>query len=357
MKAYVYHGPDQKGAWEEVPNPTILEPTDVIARVDTTTICGTDLHILKGDCPEVEHGRILGHEAVGTITEVGSAVTDLKVGDRIIIPAVTSCGKCSYCKANRPSHCQTVGGVGWIFGYMIDGTQAEYVRVPYAETSVHLVPEGLSDEDVLFLTDALPTGFEMGILNGNTKPGDTVAVIGAGPVGLGAIMTANLCGAGRVITVDFDENRMDKALELGATDKINAADPDFIEKIKALSPDGLGIDVAIEAVGVPQTFETCTKIVRPYGNIANAGVHGKPVELPLNTMWISNVNINMGLVNCNTVGNLLNMVRSGRLNAKAMATHHFSFDQFEEAYDVFGHATEHNAVKVVIAREDAPTSR
>ena len=231
------------------------------------------------------------------------------------------------------------------------------MRVPYAETSVHLVPEGLSDEDVLFLTDALPTGFEMGILNGNTKPGDTVAVIGAGPVGLGAIMTANLCGAGRVITVDFDENRMNKALELGATDKVNAGDPDFIEKIKALSPDGLGVDVAIEAVGVPQTFETCTKIVRPYGNIANAGVHGKPVELPLNTMWISNVNINMGLVNCNTVGNLLNMVRSGRLNAKAMATHHFSFDQFEEAYDVFGHATEHNAVKVVIAREDAPTSR
>ena len=356
MKAYVYHGPDQKGAWEEVPNPTILEPTDVIARVDTTTICGTDLHILKGDCPEVDHGRILGHEAVGTITEVGSAVTDLKVGDRIIIPAVTSCGKCSYCKANQPSHCQTVGGVGWIFGYMIDGTQAEYVRVPYAETSVHLVPEGLTDEDVLFLTDALPTGFEIGILNGNTKPGDTVAVVGAGPVGLGAIMTANLCGAGRVITIDFDDNRMNKALELGATDKVNAGDPDFIEKIKALSPDGLGVDVAIEAVGIPQTFETCTKIVRPYGNIANAGVHGKPVELPLNTMWISNVRINMGLVNCNTVGNLLNMVRSGRLNAKAMATHRFTFDQFEEAYDLFTHAAEHNVVKVVISRNPEVTA-
>ena len=234
---------------------------------------------------------------------------------------------------------------------MIDGTQAEYVRVPYAETSVHLVPEGLTDEDVLFLTDALPTGFEIGILNGNTKPGDTVAVVGAGPVGLGAIMTANLCGAGRVITVDFDDNRMNKALELGATDKVNAGDPDFIEKIKALSPDGLGVDVAIEAVGVPQTFETCTKIFRPYGNIAKAGVHGKPVELPLNTMWISNVRINMGLVNCNTVGNLLNMVRSGRLNAKAMATHHFTFDQFEEAYDLFTHAAEHNVVKVVISRD------
>ena len=235
MKAVVYHGPGKR-AWEEVPDATILEPTDVIARVDTTTICGTDLHILKGDVPEVEEGRILGHEAIGTITEVGSAVTDLKVGDRIIIPAVTNCGKCSYCKDNKPSHCQTVGGVGWIFGYMIDGTQAEYVRIPYAETSVHMVPEGLTDEDVLFLTDALPTGFEMGILNGNTKPGDTVAVIGAGPVGLGAIMTANLCGAGRVITVDMDDNRMNKALELGATDKVNAADPDFIEKIRPSPP-------------------------------------------------------------------------------------------------------------------------
>ncbi|MFW0108999.1 zinc-dependent alcohol dehydrogenase family protein [Rothia sp. P7181] len=350
MKALVYHGPGKRN-WEEVPNPTILEPTDVIARVDTTTICGTDLHILKGDVPEVEEGRILGHEAIGTITEVGEAVTDLKVGDRIIIPAVTNCGKCSYCKANQPAHCQTVGGVGWIFGYMIDGTQAEYVRVPYAETSVHLVPEGLDDEDVLFLTDALPTGFEIGILNGNTKPGDTVAVIGAGPVGLGAIMTANLCGAGRVITVDMDENRMNKALELGATDKVNASDPDAIEKIKALSNDGLGVDVAIEAVGIPATFQTCMDIVRPFGSIANAGVHGKPVELPINKMWISNVSINMGLVSCNTVGNLLNMVKSGRLNARAMATHHFTFDEFEEAYELFGNAAKHDAVKVVISRE------
>lgn len=351
MKALVYHGPGKR-SWEEVPAPQLIDPTDVIARVDTTTICGTDLHILKGDVPEVEAGRILGHEAIGTITEVGSAVTDLKVGDRIIIPAVSSCGKCSYCKANQQSHCQSnPGGIGWIFGYMIDGTQAEYVRVPFAETSVHVVPDGLDDEEVLFLTDALPTGFEIGILNGNTKPGDTVAVIGAGPVGLGAIMTANLCGAGRVITVDMDENRMDKALELGATDKVNASDPDFLEKIKALSNDGLGVDVAIEAVGVPQTFDTCLKIVRPYGTVANAGVHGKPVELPLNAMWISNVSINMGLVNCNTVGNLLNMVKSGRLDAKKMATHYFTFDQFEEAYDLFANAAEHQAVKVVIRRE------
>ena len=350
MKALVYHGPGRK-AWEEVPDPTLQDPTDVIAKVDTTTICGTDLHILKGDVPAVVDGRVLGHEAVGTITEVGDAVTGLKPGDRIIIPAVTNCGKCSYCRNNQPSHCQTLGGVGWVFGHLIDGTQAEYVRVPFAETSVHRVPEGLDDEDVLFLTDALPTGFEIGILNGNTKPGDTVAIVGAGPVGLGAVMTANLCGAGRVVTVDLDENRMDKALELGATDKVNAGDPDAVERIRALSPDGLGVDVAIEAVGVPQTFRTCLDVVRPYGTVANAGVHGKPVELPLDRMWISNVRINMGLVDCRTVGSLLNMVRSGRLDAKAMATHRFTMSQMEEAYELFGNAAQHRAVKVVITAD------
>ncbi|MBM7052249.1 zinc-dependent alcohol dehydrogenase family protein [Rothia sp. ZJ1223] len=350
MKALVYHGPGQR-RWEEVSDPQIIDPTDVIARVDTTTICGTDLHILKGDVPEVESGRILGHEAVGTITEVGASVTDLKVGDRIIIPAVTNCGKCSYCKKNQAAHCQSnPWGVGWIFGYMIDGTQAEYVRVPFAETSVHRVPEGLSDDEVLYLTDALPTGFEIGIENGNTKPGDTVAVIGAGPVGLGAIMTAKLAGAGRVITVDMDDNRMNKALELGATDKVNASDADAVEQIKALSNDGLGVDVAIEAVGIPATFETCLNVVRPFGAVANAGVHGKAVELPLNKLWISNISIATGLVSCSSVDILLNMVKAGRLDAKAMATHYFTFDQFEEAYDLFSNAAEHDAVKVVISR-------
>ncbi len=347
MKAVVYHGPGKK-SWEEVPDPKIIEPTDVIAKVDTTTICGTDLHILKGDVPAVEKGRILGHEAVGTITEIGSAVTDLAVGDRIIIPAVTNCGKCSFCKKGQHSHCQSVGGIGWIFGHLIDGTQAEYVRVPYAETSVYKVPEGFTDEQVLFLTDALPTGFEIGILNGNTKPGDTVAIVGVGPVGLGAVMTANLCGAGRVIAVDMDENRLAKAKELGATDTVNAADPDAVEKIKALSIDGLGVDVAIEAVGIPATFQTCVDIVRPYGTLANAGVHGKPVELPLNDLWISNIRLNMGLVDCSSVPNLLNMVVSGRLDAAKMATHRFALEDIMEAYDLFENAADNQAVKVVI---------
>ncbi|MBV7432679.1 alcohol dehydrogenase catalytic domain-containing protein [Dermabacteraceae bacterium P13115] len=350
MKALVYHGPGNK-AWEEVPDPEILEPTDVICKIDTTTICGTDLHILKGDVPAVTDGRILGHEAVGTITEVGEAVTELKVGDRVIIPAVTSCGKCSFCKVGHYSHCQTVGGIGWIFGHLIDGTQAEFCRVPYAETSLYKVPEGLSDEEVLFLTDALPTGFEIGVLNGRTKPGDTVAVVGAGAVGLSAVMTASLAGAGRVITVDMDENRMNTALEFGATDKVNAGDPDAVEKIRALSHDGMGVDVAIEAVGIPQTFKTCLDIVRPHGNVANVGVHGKPVDLPIEDLWITNINISMGLIDGYSIDSLLRMVASGKLPAKKMATHYFKMSEFMEAYDLFANAAEHNAVKVVISAD------
>jgi alcohol dehydrogenase len=347
MKALVFHGAGKK-SWEDVPHPAIQEPTDVIAKVDTTTICGTDLHILRGHVPAVSDGRVLGHEAVGTVTEVGGAVTDLAVGDRIIIPAVTSCGKCSYCKQSMPSHCQTLGGIGWVFGHLIDGTQAEFVRVPYAETSVHKVPPGLDDEDVLFLTDALPTGFEVGILNGRTQPGDSVAVIGVGPVGLGAIMTAGLCGAGQVIAVDMDENRMDKALELGATHKVDASRPDAAARIKALTPDGLGVDVAIEAVGIPASFQTCIDVIRPGGTIANVGVHGAPVQLPLQDLWISNIAITTGLVDCRTVGNLLNMVRSRRLNARAMATHHFALSEIGKAYEVFDAAARNRVIKVVL---------
>ena len=349
MKALVYHGPGNK-AWEEVPDPGIIDGTDVIVQIDTTTICGTDLHILKGDVPAVTDGRILGHEAIGTVTEVGDAVTGLKPGDRIIIPAITNCGKCSYCRNNQPSHCQTLGGVGWVFGHLIDGTQAEYVRVPFAETSVHKVPEGLDDEDVLFLTDALPTGFEIGILNGNTKPGDTVAIVGAGPVGLGAVMTANLCGAGRVITVDLDENRMDKALELGATDKVNAGDPDAVARIKALSPDGLGVDVAIEAVGYPETLRTAAALVRPGGTVANIGVHGAPVELPMQDLWIRNITLTTGLVDTYSTPRLLDMLVAGQLDLGHMVTHRFGLNEFMQAYDVFADAARTGALKVVLSR-------
>ena len=244
MKALVYHGPATK-AWEDVPDPAIQDPTDAIVRIDTTTICGTDLHILKGDVPAVVDGRILGHEAVGTVTAVGSAVTSLAEGDRVLVPAITSCGRCAYCKRAMPSHCQAVGGIGWIFGHLIDGTQAEYARVPFAETSVHKVPEGVTDEQVLFLADILPTGYEVGVRNGRVKPGDVVVVVGAGPVGLAAIQTASLAGAASIIALDLAESRLEHALRFGADTTINAADPAAEERVASLTSSGLGADVAI----------------------------------------------------------------------------------------------------------------
>ncbi len=351
MKALVYHGPGQK-SWEEVPDPTIVAPTDVIVQVDTTTICGSDLHILKGDVPEVTPGRVLGHEAVGTITEIGSAVSTLAVGDRVIVSCIKSCGKCAACKQGLYAHCmgeEGAAGMGWIFGHLIDGTQAEYVRVPYAENSVYLLPEGVSDEQGVMLSDILPTGFEIGVISGQVKPGDTIAIIGAGPVGLSAVMTAGLYGPARIISVDLDERRLGLAREFGATDTVNSGAPDWREQIMALT-DGQGVDVAIEAVGIPTTFTMCTQIVRPGGHVANVGVHGKPVELALQNLWIHNITLTMGLVSTNTTAMLLRLVTQGKLPVGKFVTHRFTLDQMEEAYDVFGRAAETGALKVAIAR-------
>lgn len=349
MKALVYHGPNNK-AWEDVPDPTLIDSTDVIVRVDTTTICGTDLHILKGDVPAVTPGRVLGHEAVGTIVEVGSAVKNYRVDDRVIVSCITSCGVCSYCRQGLPSHCQTVGGIGWIFGHLIDGTQAEYVRVPFADTSLYKVPEGVSDEQAVFISDILPTGYEIGVRDGGVKPGDVVAVVGAGPVGLAAIMTANLGGASQIIAIDLDQNRLDAAVrEFGATDAINSGDADWLDQVKSHT-DGLGVDVAIEAVGIPHTFDMCMAMVRPGGQVANVGVHGHPVELKINEKWIDNIRISMGLVNAVTGDMLLKMVAGGKLPAEKLATHRFKLDQMMEAYEVFGNAAKTKALKVVIAR-------
>ena len=347
MKALVYHGPGQK-SWDDVPDPTISEPTDIVVQVDTTTICGTDLHILKGDVPTVEPGRLLGHEAVGTVVSVGSAVSSLREGDRVLVPAITSCGRCAYCKRAMPSHCQAVGGVGWIFGHLIDGTQAEYARVPYAETSVHRVPEGVTDTQVLFLADILPTGYEVGVRNGQVKPGDTVAVVGAGPVGLAAIMTAGLHGASRVVAIDKAVSRLEHAKRFGAGYTINA-DEDVDSRLAELT-DGLGVDVAIEAVGIPETFETCARIVRPGGTVANIGVHGAPATLHLEDLWIKNVTITTGLVDTVTVPMLLTLVRDGRISAELFGTHDFRLDEIMAAYDVFADAGTHNALKVVLKR-------
>jgi alcohol dehydrogenase len=344
MKALVYHGPGSK-AWEDVPDATIQEPTDVVVRVETTTICGTDLHILHGDVAAVTDGRILGHEAVGTVTAVGDAVRGFAVGDRVLVPAITKCGRCEYCQRGMPSHCQTVGGIGWIFGHLIDGTQAELVRVPFADTSLYRVPDGLRDEQVVFLADSLPTGYEVGVLAGNVRPGHTVAVVGAGAVGLAAVLTTGLWGASRVIAVDTNKFRLEKALEFGATDAVEVG-PGTVEEVRRLS-DG-GVDVAIEAVGYPETLRTACALVKPGGSIANIGVHGVPVELPMQDMWIQNVTLTMGLVDTVSIPTLLTMVASGRIPAEKMGTHTFTFDRIDEAYDVFANAAANEALKVVI---------
>ncbi|CAN5196139.1 zinc-dependent alcohol dehydrogenase family protein [soil metagenome] len=349
MKALVYKGPGQK-SWEEVPNPVLKAPTDVIVKMVATTICGTDLHILKGDVPEVSAGRILGHEGIGVITEIGEGVTQLAVGDKVIVACVSSCGRCSNCRKGLYSHCEDpegVAGIGWILGYMIDGTQAEYVRVPFAENSVYKVPEGVTDAEGILLSDILPTGFEIGVQYGHVSPGDVVAVVGSGPVGLSAVMTARLYGPSKVIAIDLDDARLKRAADFGATDTVNSGDADWKEQVLALT-DGQGVDVAIEAVGIPGTFTMCTAIVRPGGHVANVGVHGKSVDLALNELWIKNIDISMGLVNTNTLGMLLKLVAEHKLPAEKFVTHEFGFDQVLEAYDVFGNAAQHDALKVLI---------
>jgi len=350
MRALVYHGPGQK-AWEEVPDPLILKPTDAIVKVETTTICGTDLHILKGDVPAVTDGRILGHEGVGTITEIGPAVTDLAVGDRVIISCISACGKCVYCKRSVYSHCQAeegAPGIGWIFGHLIDGTQAEYVRVPFAETSLYRVPEGVPDELAVLISDILPTGHEIGVQYGAVKPGDVVAVVGSGPVGLAAIATAGLYGPSRVIAVDLDANRVEMARSFGASDGVIASDSDWRDQVMAMT-DGLGVDVAIEAVGVPATWDMCLDIVRPAGHVANVGVHGAPVSFPLDKAWIENLTITTGLVNTDSAPMLIKLLAQGRLDVGGFVSHRFGLAEIMEAYDVFGRAAETKALKVVMS--------
>jgi alcohol dehydrogenase len=344
MQALVYHGPGQR-AWESVPDPSMLEPTDAIVRIDSSTICGTDLHILKGDVPAVKPGTILGHEAVGTVVEVGMAVTTIAPGDRVLVSCITSCGRCRFCKEAKYGLC--TGGGGWIFGHLIDGLQAEYARVPFADTSVYKVPDELTDEQVLFLADILPTAYEVGVLNGRVEPGDTVAIVGAGPIGLAAIMTAQLHTPGRIIAIDLADARLDQALEFGADVAINNGREDAVEKVMQLT-GGMGADVAIEAVGMPQTFELCTELIRPGGRVANVGVHGKCATLHLEKLWIRDVLITTGLVDTNTTPKLLRLIEGGRIDATVFATHHFPLADTEGAYDVFAAASETHALKVVL---------
>jgi alcohol dehydrogenase len=337
-------------AWETVPDPTIQEPTDLVVEIGSSTICGTDLHILKGDVPTVEPGRILGHEAVGTVVETGSAVTTVAEGDRVLVSCITACGRCRFCREGHYGLCS--GGGGWILGHLIDGLQAEYARVPFGDTSVYHVPEALSDEQVLFLADILPTGFEVGVLNGNVQPGDTIAVVGAGPIGLAAIMTARLLTPGQVIAIDLADARLEQALAFGADVTINNGEVEPIEAVMELT-GGLGADVAIEAVGVPETFELCTELIRPGGRVANVGVHGHPVTLHLEKLWIRDVTVTTGLVDTFTTPQLLRLIEGGRLDPTVFATHRFPLGETMEAYDVFTAAAETHALKVVLEGERA----
>lgn len=346
MKAVVYHGPGQK-AWEEVPDPKIIEPTDAIVRVDAVTICGTDLHILKGDVPTVTEGRVLGHEAVGTVEAVGDAVTNVRVGDRVLVSCISSCGRCRNCRDGMYGQC--INGGGWILGHLIDGTQAEKVRVPFADTSVYLLPPGVPDEEVLMVADILPTGYEVGVLNGGVRPGDVVAVVGAGPIGLAAITTAQFFSPAQIVAIDLADSRLEAAKQFGATVSVNPDREDALEIVKSLT-DGLGADVAIEAVGVPATFEQCATLIRPGGTVANVGVHGAPATLHLEDLWIRNVTIKTGLVDTNSTPTLLKLLASHQVNAKRFVTHHFAMDDFMEAYDVFSKAGETGALKAVINR-------
>ena len=346
MKALVYEGPGRK-SWSEMPDPKIERDGDAIVRVDATTICGTDLHILKGDVPETTPGRILGHEAVGTIVEVGSGVKTRKVGQRVLVSCISACGFCRFCREGHYGQC--LGGGGWILGHLIDGTQAELVRVPFADTSTYLVPAGVADEDILMLADILPTSYEVGVLNGRVEPGDTVAVVGAGPIGLSAIMGAQLFSPSHVVAIDLADARLDAAKRFGADVTVNNGSDDAVTVVQGLT-DGLGADVAIEAVGVPESFELCTELVRPGGRVANIGVHGKPATLHLESLWIRDVTMTTGLVDTSSTPTLLRLMTSGQLDGSQFVTHHFELNQMLDAYDAFGRASETGALKVVISR-------
>lgn len=345
MRALVYHGPGRR-SWEDVPDPVIQDPEDAVVRVDAVTICGTDLHILKGDVPTAEPPRILGHEAVGTVTEVGAGVRRVQAGDRVLISCISACGRCRFCREARYGQC--LGGGGWILGHRIDGTQAEQVRVPFADTSTHALPDSVSDESALMLADILPTSFEVGVTSGAVRPGDVIVIVGAGPIGLAAIITARLLTPSAIVAVDSAPARRDAAKRFGADAALDPGD-DVLGALNELT-DGLGADVAIEAVGIPETFEMCTSLVRPGGHVANVGVHGSPATLHLETLWIRDVTVTMGLVDTNTTPTLLRMLASRRLDVDGLVTHRYGIHEMQDAYDAFSRPADTGALKVALFR-------
>ena len=342
MKALVYGG-SEKIELKEVSKPKIEKPTDALIKILKTTICGTDLGILHGKTPTCKPGTTLGHEGVGVIEEVGEGVQSFKKGDHVIISCITSDGTCEYCKKQMYSHCKDGG---WILGHLINGTQAEYVRIPHAENSLHHIPAGVDEEALVMLSDILPTGHEIGVLNGQVKPGDTIAIVGAGPIGMAALLTSQFYSPAKIYMIDVDENRLQVAKKFGASETINSGKEDAVKKIMLETEDG--VDVAIEAVGMPVTFDVCQQIIRPGGHIANVGVHGKSVDLQIQKLWIQNITLTTGLVNTNTTPMLLKIVISGKIDPTKLITHHFKLNDILRAYEVFGNASKEKALKVII---------
>ena len=343
MKALVYLGPAKK-ALDERPKPEITAPSDAIVKITKTTICGTDLHILKGDVPSCQPGRILGHEGVGIVDSAGPAVTAFKPGDRVLISCISACGKCVYCRKLMYSHCSTGG---WILGNSIDGTQAEFVRIPHAETSLYRIPDGADEEALVMLSDILPTGFECGVLNGKVQPGSTVAIVGAGPIGLAALLTAQFYSPAEIIMIDLDDNRLEVAKRFGATAVVNSADGKAVETVMKMT-GAQGVDTAIEAVGIPATFEVCEKIVAPGGTIANIGVHGTKVDLHLENLWDRNITITTRLVDTVSTPMLINILQAHKMDPKLLITHRFKLDRILDAYETFARAADTRALKVII---------
>lgn len=347
MKALVYRGPGNR-ALEDRPQPVIQSPSDAIVKITRTTICGTDLHIMKGDVPTVAEGRILGHEGVGIIEAVGSNVANFRPGDHVLISCITSCGKCGNCKKGMYSHCEQGGG--WILGNTIDGTQAEYVRIPFADTSLYGIPAGMDEEALVMLSDILPTGFECGVLNGQIQPGDTVAIVGSGPIGLATLLTAQFYSPAEIIMIDIDDNRLQVARQFGASHTINNREGKAVAEVMALT-QGRGVDVAIEALGMPISFDVCQDIVAAGGRIANIGVHGKPVQLNMEKLWAHNITLTTRLVDTVTTPMLLKTVASGKLQPNQLITHHFKLENVMQAYDTFGNAMKEQALKVILTND------
>jgi alcohol dehydrogenase len=345
MKALVYYGPGKR-SWDDVPEPAVTDPDDVVVRVEGFTICGSDLHILRGDVPEVEPGRVLGHEAVGTVIEAGRGVRTVQAGDRVLMSCISSCGRCRFCREGRYGQC--LGGGGWVLGHLIDGVQAEAVRIPFADASLHKLPAGISDESALMFADVLPTAYEVGVLNGGVRPGDTVVIVGAGPIGLAAVLTARLFSPLQIIVIDPVEPRRMAAMEFGA-DRALAPEDTVVDTVRELT-GGLGADVAIEAVGAPATFDLAVAVIRPGGRVANVGVHGKPTLLHLEDLWSRDVTITTGLVDTRTTPMLLQLMQAGKLAADALVTHRFGFDEVPAAYDLLDDPVGSGALKVAVLR-------